>query len=96
MGKDLTCPICTNVGVKEPFVAECGHIACLGCWKSWLDRSASCPTCRKVVSKESIARVVFEAGPSAEGEKVDCGDNIGVDKPEGQDHSSDDDELEFV
>lgn len=57
--RDLTCPVCQNA-CKEPFLAECGHMACLSCWLGWLNRSKSCMTCRVKTTKDSLARVVYE------------------------------------
>ncbi|GKY99980.1 hypothetical protein MPSEU_000951500 [Mayamaea pseudoterrestris] len=90
MNKNLTCPICTTIGLKEPFIAECGHIACLGCWKSWFKRSPSCPTCRKPASKESIARVVFERPPNVDDK---C---LGGTYPQDRADNSSEDELEIT
>lgn len=41
-------------------MAECNHFSCLDCWVSWLQRSKSCPTCRKPTVKEQLSRVIFE------------------------------------
>lgn len=41
-------------------MAECRHFSCLDCWASWLQRSSTCPTCRRATQKESLCRVVFE------------------------------------
>lgn len=57
--KHITCPICDST-CTEPFVAECGHVACLSCWLGWLNRSKSCMTCRGKTTKESLARLVYE------------------------------------
>lgn len=56
----MTCPVCC-VAASEPFMADCGHVACLECWKTWLARSESCPTCRMTTSIESIARIVVSS-----------------------------------
>jgi regulator of telomere elongation helicase 1 len=58
----ITCPVCSTAAI-EPFMADCGHVACLGCWKAWLARSESCPTCRKVTCIESLARIVVSSCP---------------------------------
>ena len=57
--KNLTCAICSET-CREPFIAECGHMACLSCWLGWLNRSPTCMTCRVATQKESLARVVYE------------------------------------
>jgi regulator of telomere elongation helicase 1 len=56
----MSCPVCCAVA-SEPFMADCGHIACLECWKTWLARSESCPTCRTATSIESISRIVVSS-----------------------------------
>ena len=56
---DIQCPVCSNT-CQEPWVAECGHMACLSCWMGWLKRSSTCMTCRVRTDKESLARVVYE------------------------------------
>jgi len=63
--ESLTCPVCSAVA-SEPCMAGCGHVACLACWKEWLPRSKTCPSCRVSTSMESIARVVFENRPSGD------------------------------
>jgi regulator of telomere elongation helicase 1 len=60
--RDLVCAVCSE-SCREPFMAECGHIACLSCWLGWLARSKTCMTCRLSTSKESLSRVVFERTP---------------------------------
>ena len=62
--KNLVCPLCSSP-CNDPFMAECGHMACLSCWLGWLRRSQSCPTCRKTVTKESLAKAVFAMASSA-------------------------------
>jgi hypothetical protein len=57
--KTLTCAICSET-CREPFMAECGHMACLSCWLGWLIRSPTCMTCRVATQKDSLARVVYE------------------------------------
>lgn len=46
----------------QPFLGECGHMACLDCWLQWLQKSESCPVCRAPTTKASLARVVFQKG----------------------------------
>jgi len=58
---NIDCPVCSS-SAKEPLVAECGHVACLPCWKGWLKRSQTCPTCRAAACFSSLARVVYESG----------------------------------
>lgn len=61
--KGLICPICSEA-CSQPFVSECGHMACLSCWLQWLQRSSNCPTCRSTgVTKQSLSQAVFEKVP---------------------------------
>jgi hypothetical protein len=60
--RSISCPVCSSAAA-EPFMADCGHVACLGCWKAWLSRSESCPTCRQATSIESLARIVVSSCP---------------------------------
>lgn len=55
----VICPVCNEIS-SDPFIAECGHMACRGCWLDWLKRSATCATCRQEVTKEMLARAVFQ------------------------------------
>jgi hypothetical protein len=59
-----TCPCCSSE-CKEPFVAECRHVACLSCWLDWLNRNKTCMTCRAPATKDSLARVVYERKPGS-------------------------------
>lgn len=62
--KNLTCPICSN-RCESPCLADCGHMACLSCWKHWLCRSQTCPTCRLPTTQDNIARMVYEKQPDS-------------------------------
>jgi hypothetical protein len=62
--KSLQCSLC-DVQMEKPFISECGHMACLGCWKSWLCKSKTCPHCRKPCTEQSIALAVFTNGKKA-------------------------------
>jgi hypothetical protein len=53
----LPCPICNADQCHEPFLAECGHVACWQCWQSWLRRSETCVTCRQPTALSSLARL---------------------------------------
>lgn len=59
--KDVTCPICLAL-CKEPFIADCGHMACLSCWLGWLKKSGNCMTCKAPTSKERLARAAVYNG----------------------------------
>ena len=85
--KNLTCAICSET-CREPFIAECGHLACLSCWLGWLLRSQTCMTCRKETKKESLARVVYER-------KAGAGANPTLSQLCQDDDDDSDDELEI-
>lgn len=44
-------------------MADCGHTACSICWLKWMEKSSTCPICRVDITKESLARLVFEKEP---------------------------------
>jgi hypothetical protein len=56
----LICPICSTQ-MKKPFIAPCGHLACMDCWRDWLKRSGNCATCRAPTQLESISIAVFQS-----------------------------------
>jgi hypothetical protein len=57
--KNMACQIC-NDPMTQPFIADCGHLACLKCWVGWLKRSETCPTCRVATIPSTLARAVFQ------------------------------------
>jgi len=57
--KNVNCTICQQ-RLEKLYISECGHMACLQCWQQWLDRSNTCPQCRKPTSIKSIALAVFK------------------------------------
>lgn len=101
----FSCSVC-DCPSEKPFVADCGHSACLGCWIRWLDKAGTCPICRAPTTKENLARMVFEreAGAGAPTLSQMCpsdGDGDDDDEPrrgkggnEGDDEEEE--ELEFV
>jgi hypothetical protein len=54
--KKLTCMICQD-DTDDPFVAECGHTACLKCWKTWLVKQSTCPQCRKRTTTSRLVKI---------------------------------------
>jgi Rad3-related DNA helicase len=50
------CPICLE-DFKSPAASHCGHICCLDCWESWLDRKLECPCCKKMVRKSHLVKL---------------------------------------
>lgn len=50
--EDYNCPICLDL-LLEPVVGACGHEFCRDCYRQWLSRSRtypSCPLCRVPLS----------------------------------------------
>ncbi|XP_022183475.1 E3 ubiquitin-protein ligase RNF8-like isoform X2 [Myzus persicae] len=45
---DFQCAICNEVIIR-PSLANCNHIFCESCLRTWLSRSIYCPTCRSQV-----------------------------------------------
>jgi len=58
--ENLTCPVCEKK-TEKPFIAECGHMACISCWSQWLKKSSTCPICRKPTKMESLALAIFKS-----------------------------------
>ena len=56
---DLTCSICDR-HMAQPFISECGHMACYSCWDAWLKKTGTCAHCRKPVALNSLAKAVFK------------------------------------
>lgn len=40
------CPICYEAPKDNHKNSNCGHKACLACWKNWLSEQLTCPLCR--------------------------------------------------
>lgn len=92
---NMTCPVCDR-GLKQPFLAECGHLACLSCWQGWLKRSSTCPLCRVPARLDALARAVFATQPGLSiptSLSQLCGEN--QDATTKNDDESSDDELEI-
>lgn len=47
------CPICYTTTLAEPIKTECNHIFCLACLEPWIEKSNTCPSCRKVLYERS-------------------------------------------
>jgi hypothetical protein len=60
----LACPVCST-DMPKPYLANCGHMACMRCWRDWLQRSETCPTCRAPTRLDSIAIAVFRSDSGA-------------------------------
>lgn len=87
----LTCPVC-SIQMIKPYIAGCGHMACLPCWRHWFKRSETCPTCRAKTNIKCIAMAVFQSDGNANkrpalGKKPKSG---------AQQDDSDDGELELI
>mmetsp|Transcript_986 Transcript_986/g.2496 ORF Transcript_986/g.2496 Transcript_986/m.2496 type:complete len:134 (+) Transcript_986:222-623(+) len=35
-------------------VSPCGHVCCKACWSDWLEKSETCPMCRRAVSAREL------------------------------------------
>ncbi|KZT58177.1 hypothetical protein CALCODRAFT_495268 [Calocera cornea HHB12733] len=64
------CVLCATE-FENGCLTACGHIYCEDCLKAWLKKPGNkfCPVCRQPLSKQTIHRIVFQAG-----EKVDEGE----------------------
>ena len=58
--KNLACVICEK-SLPQPFLAPCGHLACLACWRQWLEKSRTCPVCRASCTLSKLAQAVFDS-----------------------------------
>lgn len=58
---DMGCEICQDKSVT-PCMAACGHVACLQCWTRWLERSGSCPKCRRPCKTEELEKLLYAPG----------------------------------
>mmetsp|Transcript_3222 Transcript_3222/g.5622 ORF Transcript_3222/g.5622 Transcript_3222/m.5622 type:complete len:213 (-) Transcript_3222:14-652(-) len=87
--KGMVCVICSETP-KEPLMAECHHSACFDCWKSWLKRQKTCPTCRAHTTMKDLSKLVFakETGAGAPSLTQIC-----ASEDEGD---SDNEELEII
>ncbi|CAE8622729.1 unnamed protein product [Polarella glacialis] len=52
------CPVCHGPFTQCVALVPCGHAFCKRCVLPWLDRAASCPTCRTRIPDEGCARWV--------------------------------------
>ena len=42
-----TCPVCLDgLAQKDPVKMPCGHVICLACITSWIERERKCPCCK--------------------------------------------------
>ena len=45
-----TCPVCLDgLAQKDPVKMPCGHVICLACITSWIERERKCPCCKRDV-----------------------------------------------
>ncbi|KAG7342144.1 helicase associated domain containing protein [Nitzschia inconspicua] len=58
--RDLNCTICDR-RMDQPFISDCGHMACISCWHAWLGKTGTCAHCRKSVDPKTLALAVFKA-----------------------------------
>eukprot|EP00978_Attheya_sp_CCMP212_P014617 scaffold37345_cov53-Attheya_sp.AAC.1 len=89
----FVCTVC-EAPPEKPYMADCGHSACLQCWLKWLGKAGTCPVCRASTSKGKLSRMVFEKKPGA---GVPTMSQICASSDEDQgDGESSDEELELV
>jgi hypothetical protein len=56
---NLKCVIC-NEPFIDPVETECHHLFCCKCLNRWIENDKStCPTCRKIISKNSLKSIEF-------------------------------------
>ena len=75
---------------NQPLMAECHHSACFDCWKSWLKRQKTCPTCRAHTTMKDLSKLVFakETGAGAPSLTQICASE--------DEEESDNEELEII
>ncbi|KAK3916232.1 E3 ubiquitin-protein ligase TRAIP [Frankliniella fusca] len=68
----LTCIVCRELLLpsEEVNVAPCGHFFHYTCWIGWLERSKTCPQCRKKTTEKQIFRLFFNLA-EGEGEEIE-------------------------
>ncbi|KAJ1530652.1 hypothetical protein ONE63_005524 [Megalurothrips usitatus] len=68
----LTCIVCREMLLPSEDVngAPCGHFFHYTCWIGWLERSKSCPQCRKKTFESQLVRLYFNLA-EGEGEEVE-------------------------
>ncbi|KAH0948988.1 hypothetical protein HN011_005981 [Eciton burchellii] len=55
---NLSCPICQEcIPLDGLFSTSCGHLFHRHCLISWLERSTTCPKCRKQLARNSVHRI---------------------------------------
>lgn len=67
----VTCIVCRELLLpsEDVNVAPCGHFFHYLCWIGWLERSKTCPQCRKKVTEKQLFRLYFNLA-EGEGEEV--------------------------
>ncbi|GAB0094652.1 E3 ubiquitin-protein ligase TRAIP [Sergentomyia squamirostris] len=55
----IICPICTEcvLPTEDLCANSCGHIFHYPCIRQWIERSKSCPQCRKICSEKELIRI---------------------------------------
>lgn len=54
--ENFECMIC-YMNKTELYSSKCGHLACLDCWKRWLQEKLNCPKCKARVREKTLIRV---------------------------------------
>ncbi|XP_034246664.1 E3 ubiquitin-protein ligase TRAIP-like [Thrips palmi] len=68
----LTCIVCRELTLPSEDIhgALCGHFFHYTCWIGWLERSKTCPQCRKKTTEKQLFRLYFNLA-EGEGEEVE-------------------------
>lgn len=68
----LTCIVCRELTLPSEDIhgAPCGHFFHYTCWIGWLERSKTCPQCRKKTTDKQLFRLYFNLA-EGEGEEVE-------------------------
>lgn len=54
--ENFECMIC-YMNKTELYSSKCGHLACLDCWRRWLQEKLNCPKCKARVREKTLIRV---------------------------------------
>lgn len=54
--QEIICPICNDI-MYDPVIIESGISYCKVCIKKWLDNNNTCPSTKKIVSKNMLSNI---------------------------------------
>ncbi|KAJ8916316.1 hypothetical protein NQ315_005011 [Exocentrus adspersus] len=71
---DISCIICRDLFIptSKVYISQCGHMFHFQCLVVWIERSKTCPQCRRKCTEETIHRVYFNL-TNTEGVAEDAG-----------------------